>query len=324
MLPIEFTDTVVENAIHSGIIESLNTRMEDHTSNIPLPLPLPPPPPQVSIDEIPTSTVSDSMIDFAGKMASDILGSVLNTSSPKKTIVSLSSAGGGSKVIGGTKKPRSISNQKSKNHSRQQSGQRRNYPRGSNQTDGPDNMLDPRSLHLSSSRMSIAWSTTSTRGDDSMPPSPTELDNLALNMVSTIEEFSSLLADIILRDAIAMTTLPQEIQEHLIENKSDIVHSKGMSKIDTFLHSLREAGSQYSLDIVQEGLFQFSPRWHAIQKSILRPVATGNWGCGAFKGDPQLKTMLQWMAVSASGRPEMKYYPFNDKRVEQVYVHVCT
>lgn len=27
-------------------------------------------------------------------------------------------------------------------------------------------------------------------------------------------------------------------------------------------------------------------------------VVTGNWGCGAFGGDPQLKTIIQWLAVS--------------------------
>ncbi|KAL3351371.1 hypothetical protein AABB24_019788 [Solanum stoloniferum] len=27
-------------------------------------------------------------------------------------------------------------------------------------------------------------------------------------------------------------------------------------------------------------------------------VVTGNWGCGAFGGDPQLKAMLQWIAAS--------------------------
>nr|ABG37648.1 poly(ADP-ribose) glycohydrolase [Populus trichocarpa] len=27
-------------------------------------------------------------------------------------------------------------------------------------------------------------------------------------------------------------------------------------------------------------------------------IATGNWGCGAFGGDPELKTMIQWLAAS--------------------------
>lgn len=27
-------------------------------------------------------------------------------------------------------------------------------------------------------------------------------------------------------------------------------------------------------------------------------VATGNWGCGAYGGDPEIKSLLQWIAVS--------------------------
>lgn len=27
-------------------------------------------------------------------------------------------------------------------------------------------------------------------------------------------------------------------------------------------------------------------------------VATGNWGCGAFGGDPELKSIIQWLAAS--------------------------
>ncbi|EOA29031.1 hypothetical protein CARUB_v10025285mg [Capsella rubella] len=39
-------------------------------------------------------------------------------------------------------------------------------------------------------------------------------------------------------------------------------------------------------------------------------VATGNWGCGVFGGDPELKVMLQWLAISQSGRPFLSYYTF--------------
>eukprot|EP00271_Cylindrocystis_brebissonii_P022072 TRINITY_DN827_c0_g1_i5.p1 TRINITY_DN827_c0_g1~~TRINITY_DN827_c0_g1_i5.p1 ORF type:complete len:690 (+),score=111.14 TRINITY_DN827_c0_g1_i5:52-2121(+) len=41
-------------------------------------------------------------------------------------------------------------------------------------------------------------------------------------------------------------------------------------------------------------------------------VATGNWGCGAFGGNLQLKSLLQWMAASQAGRPFVLYYPFGD------------
>ena len=27
-------------------------------------------------------------------------------------------------------------------------------------------------------------------------------------------------------------------------------------------------------------------------------IATGNWGCGAFGGDPELKAIIQWIAAS--------------------------
>lgn len=41
------------------------------------------------------------------------------------------------------------------------------------------------------------------------------------------------------------------------------------------------------------------------------PVATGNWGCGAFRGNAKLKTLLQLMACSAAGR-DMVYFTFGD------------
>ena len=40
-------------------------------------------------------------------------------------------------------------------------------------------------------------------------------------------------------------------------------------------------------------------------------IATGNWGCGAFGGHVQLKSMLQWVAASACLRP-VHYYTFRD------------
>jgi poly(ADP-ribose) glycohydrolase len=45
------------------------------------------------------------------------------------------------------------------------------------------------------------------------------------------------------------------------------------------------------------------------------PVATGNWGAGAFLGDPQLKAVLQWIAASACKRA-VRYFTFGDARVD--------
>ncbi|XXG89532.1 hypothetical protein AAC387_Pa12g1512 [Persea americana] len=50
-------------------------------------------------------------------------------------------------------------------------------------------------------------------------------------------------------------------------------------------------------------------------------VATGNWGCGAFGGDPELKSMIQWLAASQAQRPFVLYYTFKAaalQRLEEV------
>ncbi|KAA6402682.1 MAG: hypothetical protein EZS28_001783 [Streblomastix strix] len=36
-------------------------------------------------------------------------------------------------------------------------------------------------------------------------------------------------------------------------------------------------------------------------------LATGHWGCGAFKGDQFLKFIIQWIAASEAGVTEMRY-----------------
>ncbi|XP_048061092.1 poly(ADP-ribose) glycohydrolase isoform X1 [Megalobrama amblycephala] len=46
----------------------------------------------------------------------------------------------------------------------------------------------------------------------------------------------------------------------------------------------------------------------------LSAIATGNWGCGAFGGDTNLKALLQLMAASEAGR-DVTYFTFGDKRL---------
>lgn len=45
------------------------------------------------------------------------------------------------------------------------------------------------------------------------------------------------------------------------------------------------------------------------------PFGTGNWGCGAFGGDAQLKALLQWAACSEADR-DMIYHSFNNSEVK--------
>ena len=45
-------------------------------------------------------------------------------------------------------------------------------------------------------------------------------------------------------------------------------------------------------------------------------IATGKWGCGAFKGDPGLKYFIQLLAASEAQR-NLIFYTFNDRELAQ-------
>ncbi|KAF4360299.1 hypothetical protein F8388_020590 [Cannabis sativa] len=47
-------------------------------------------------------------------------------------------------------------------------------------------------------------------------------------------------------------------------------------------------------------------------------IATGNWGCGAFGGDPELKTIIQWLAASQGRRPFITYYTFGLRALQNL------
>lgn len=44
-----------------------------------------------------------------------------------------------------------------------------------------------------------------------------------------------------------------------------------------------------------------------------KPIVTGNWGCGAFNGDKQLKFVIQLIASSLAGR-QLVYIPFGYRK----------
>ncbi|CAF0958413.1 unnamed protein product [Adineta steineri] len=50
-------------------------------------------------------------------------------------------------------------------------------------------------------------------------------------------------------------------------------------------------------------------------------ITTGNWGCGAFNGDKQLKAIIQWMAASVAGRP-LIYAAFGDKKLIETFYEI--
>lgn len=49
----------------------------------------------------------------------------------------------------------------------------------------------------------------------------------------------------------------------------------------------------------------------------VKKISTGNWGCGAFGGDPQLKFIIQWISASIVGK-EVSYFTFENKKMANV------
>ncbi|KAJ4749050.1 hypothetical protein LUZ62_083455 [Rhynchospora pubera] len=47
-------------------------------------------------------------------------------------------------------------------------------------------------------------------------------------------------------------------------------------------------------------------------------ISTGNWGCGAFGGDPEIKSMIQWLAAAQANRAFIHYYTFEEPSLEQL------
>ncbi|XP_057781233.1 poly(ADP-ribose) glycohydrolase 1-like [Salvia miltiorrhiza] len=47
-------------------------------------------------------------------------------------------------------------------------------------------------------------------------------------------------------------------------------------------------------------------------------IATGNWGCGAFGGDPEIKAVIQWLAASQTLRPFILYYTFSIEPLQKL------
>ena len=41
-------------------------------------------------------------------------------------------------------------------------------------------------------------------------------------------------------------------------------------------------------------------------------IATGNWGCGAFNGSPEVKALVQWVAASEAGASQLRYHGWDD------------
>ena len=47
-------------------------------------------------------------------------------------------------------------------------------------------------------------------------------------------------------------------------------------------------------------------------------ISTGNWGCGAFRGDNELKFFEQWVSASFAGAQRLDYFTYGSKRMKAI------
>ena len=91
--------------------------------------------------------------------------------------------------------------------------------------------------------------------------------------------------------------------------------------MDATRYQSRSTQQYNKQDIIRELNKAFCGFTHTVsgddaKTQTFTPVATGNWGCGAYNGDKRLKTLIQWLAASRAGR-EVKYYTFSDTTLSQ-------
>eukprot|EP00123_Amoebidium_parasiticum_P006862 comp17707_c1_seq1/m.17599 comp17707_c1_seq1/g.17599 ORF comp17707_c1_seq1/g.17599 comp17707_c1_seq1/m.17599 type:complete len:437 (-) comp17707_c1_seq1:135-1445(-) len=77
-------------------------------------------------------------------------------------------------------------------------------------------------------------------------------------------------------------------------------------------------GSLSGINVLEQGV------WREEERPREEGVSTGNWGCGAFAGNVEVKSMVQWMAAARCGK-KVRYYTFDrnaefQKRLEGISV----
>ena len=90
--------------------------------------------------------------------------------------------------------------------------------------------------------------------------------------------------------------------------------------MDALYFSWRTVRSQYEKNKIDreltKALSAFQGERFLLNKDRLPAIATGNWGCGVFRGDPYLKSMIQIIAASIMKR-DLIYFAFDDNRLKE-------
>jgi poly(ADP-ribose) glycohydrolase len=85
-------------------------------------------------------------------------------------------------------------------------------------------------------------------------------------------------------------------------------HPSGQYEWVTMRRELTKLLAAFLAPVVEKG---------GVEPGEAASVATGNWGCGVFGGDVELKFLLQWIACSIA-KKHMHYFPFDDSHIAAV------
>eukprot|EP00347_Sterkiella_histriomuscorum_P020901 403336027 len=78
---------------------------------------------------------------------------------------------------------------------------------------------------------------------------------------------------------------------------------KDIVALDAIKFKHKQTEAQFKIHHILRELNKAFIAFAKIEDTKYLPISTGKWGCGAFKGDPQLKFIIQWIAASAQNRP---------------------
>ena len=103
-----------------------------------------------------------------------------------------------------------------------------------------------------------------------------------------------------------------------IENNAKEIKRTKLIAIDAFPHSKIRDKKIIARDIYK-AFIGFKTVFYDEKEEIEeKSIATGNWGCGAFGGDYELKFLQQWIAASFAGIKRLDYYTFNNKNMKYI------
>ncbi|XP_047329793.1 poly(ADP-ribose) glycohydrolase 1-like isoform X2 [Impatiens glandulifera] len=115
-------------------------------------------------------------------------------------------------------------------------------------------------------------------------------------------------------DRVCTPSLHKDVDGSNVGTSSDVQMDEA-SRIPSVFSQERSKDSKASADGIKGNQY--------LESDEPIGIATGNWGCGAFGGDPELKVAIQWLAASQAKRPFILYHTFGLRELKNIN-QVCT